>query len=50
MKDTHVKIVAHYRAKLEDIVKVRTDKHHPFKNKQSIIEQLIESAHKRECK
>jgi len=50
MKDTNVKIVAHYRAKLDDLVEVRTNKHHPFKNKQSIVEQLIEAAHKKECK
>ena len=50
MKDTNVKITAHYRAKLNDIIKVRTDKHHPFKTKISIVEQLIEAAHKRECK
>mgnify|MGYP003655200475 FL=1 len=50
MKDTNVKLVAHYRAKLDDLVEVRTNKHHPFKTKQSIVEQLIEAAHKKEVK
>jgi hypothetical protein len=50
MKNTNVKLVAHYRAKLDDLVEVRTNKHHPFKTKQSIVEQLIEAAHKKECK
>ena len=50
MKDTNVKIIAHYRAKLDDLVEVRANNHHPFKTKQAIIEQLIETAHKKECK
>ena len=50
MKDTNVKLVAHYRAKLNELVEVRVNKHHPFKTKQAIVEQLIEAAHKKECK
>ena len=48
MKDTQVKIVAHYRAKLDDLVEARKKAHNPFKTKQSIVEQLIEAAHKKE--
>ena len=48
MKDTNVKITAHYRAKLDDIIKVCIDKHLPFKTKVGIIEQLIDATHKRE--
>ena len=50
MKDTNVKITAHYRAKLDDLIEVRVNKHHPFKTKISIVEQLIEAAHKKEVK
>ncbi len=50
MKDTQVKIVAHYRAKLDDLIEARKLSHNPFKTKQAIVEQLIETAHKRECK
>jgi hypothetical protein len=50
MKDTQVKIVAHYRSKLDDLVAARKLANSPFKTKQSIVEQLIESAHKREVK
>ena len=50
MKDTQVKIVAHYRAKLDDLVVARKKANNPFKNKQSIVEQLIEVAHKKEVK
>ena len=48
MKDTQVKIVAHYRAKLNDLVEARKAANNPFKTKQEIVEQLIESAHKKE--
>tara|TARA_R110000803_G_scaffold210685_3_gene283212 strand:- start:6453 stop:6605 length:153 start_codon:yes stop_codon:yes gene_type:complete len=50
MKDTNVKLVAHYRAKLDELVEARKEANNPFKTKQSIVEQLIETAHKKECK
>ena len=50
MKDTQVKIVAHYRAKLNDLVDARKEANNPFKTKQGIVENLIDTAHKKECK
>jgi hypothetical protein len=50
MGSTQVKINPHYRAKLEAIVQARKDSHHPVKQKQQIVEQLIEAAHKKEVK
>lgn len=50
MKDTQVKIVSIYREKLNDLVEVRKSKHDPIRTKQGIVEQLIDMAHRKECK
>lgn len=50
MKPTQVKLFPFYNEKLNELSEKRKDERNPVKTKQAIVEQLIEAAHKKECK
>ena len=50
IKKTTIHLSAHFHERLIAIIDTRTNKHHPVKTKQGIIEQLIEATYKREVK
>lgn len=47
---TTVHLNEYFNKKLIELAELRTDNNQPVKTKQGIVEQLIEAAHKKECK
>ena len=47
---TTIKIYPNSRPKLEDLVQVRKGKHSLIKTQEAIVADLIDKAHKKECK
>ena len=47
---TTVHLNEYFNKKLTELTELRIENNQPVKTKQGIVEQLIEAAHKRECK